>query len=90
VIGHVIEVNPAHGARSQYVVRKGKTAVLTAEKARDVLDSIPIMRNTGRGGKVNLKCNADSGGCSRLNSLSMTRSNPVSGAFALKPGSLDS
>jgi hypothetical protein len=34
--------------------------VLTAEKARDVLDSIPIMRNTGRGGKVNQKCNADS------------------------------
>jgi altronate dehydratase len=60
VIGHVIEVNPAHGARSQYVVRKGKTAVLTAEKARDVLDSIPIMRNTGPAGKVNQKCNADS------------------------------
>jgi hypothetical protein len=75
VIGHVIEVNPAHAVRDpKYVVRKGKTPVLTAEKARDVLHSIPIMRNTGRGGKVNQKCNADSGGCSRLNALSMTRS----------------
>ncbi len=33
--GHVIEVNPAHAARGpRYVVKKGKTPVLTAEEAR--------------------------------------------------------
>jgi hypothetical protein len=32
----------------KYVVRKGKTPVLTAEEARELLDSNPIIRNTGR------------------------------------------
>jgi site-specific recombinase XerD len=48
VIGHIIGVNPAHAVRGpKYVVRKGKTPVLTAEEARELLDSIPIARNTG-------------------------------------------
>jgi site-specific recombinase XerD len=41
VTGHVIEVNPAHAVRGpKYVVKKGKTPVLTAEEARTLLDSI--------------------------------------------------
>jgi site-specific recombinase XerD len=50
VTGHVIDVNPAHAVRGpKYVVRKGKTSVLTAEEARELLDSIPLVRkNTGR------------------------------------------
>ncbi len=52
VIGHVIDVNPAHAVRGpKYVVKKGKTPVLTAEEARELLDSIPIARNTARGGQ---------------------------------------
>jgi site-specific recombinase XerD len=50
VIGHVINANPAHAMRGpKYVVRKGKAPVLTAEEARELLDSIPITRNTGGG-----------------------------------------
>ena len=42
VIGHVIDVNPAHAVRGpKYVVRKGKTSVLTAEEARELLDTFP-------------------------------------------------
>jgi hypothetical protein len=49
VIGHVIDVNPAHAVRGpKYIVRKGKTSVLTAEEARELLDSIPLVRNVGR------------------------------------------
>ncbi len=49
VTGHVLDVNPAHSVRGpKYVVKKGKTAVLTVEEARELLDSIPIVRNTGR------------------------------------------
>jgi integrase/recombinase XerD len=45
VIGHVIDVNPAHAVRGpKHSVRKGKTPVLTAEEARTLLDSIPVMR----------------------------------------------
>jgi site-specific recombinase XerC len=48
VIGHVIDVNPAHAVRGpKYVVKKGKTPVLTAEEARELLDSIAVARNTG-------------------------------------------
>src|SRR5580698_8959445 len=33
VVGHIIDVNPAHAVRGpKYVVRKGKTPVLTAEE----------------------------------------------------------
>src|SRR5215831_6513257 len=49
VLGRVIEVNPAHAVRGpKYVVKRGKTSVLTAEEARELLDSIPLVRNTGR------------------------------------------
>jgi site-specific recombinase XerD len=49
VTGHVIDVNPAHAVRGpKYVVKKGKTPVLTADEARELLDSIPLVRNTGR------------------------------------------
>ena len=52
VTGHVLEVNPAHVVRGpKYVVKKGKTPVLTAEEARELLDSIPIQRNTAADGE---------------------------------------
>lgn len=42
VIGHAIEVNPAGSVRGpKYVVKKGKTPVLTAAETRMLLDSIP-------------------------------------------------
>ena len=48
VTGHVMETNPAHAVRGpKYVVKKGKTPVLTAEEARTLLDSIPIDSLTG-------------------------------------------
>ena len=47
-----MDTNPAHFVRGpKYVVKKGKTPVLTAEEARELLDSIPIMRNTAREGQ---------------------------------------
>lgn len=48
--GHVLEVNPAHAVRGpKYVVKKSKTLVLTAEEARELLDSIKMVRNTADG-----------------------------------------
>jgi site-specific recombinase XerD len=48
VIGHIIETNPAHAVRGpKYVVKKGKTPVLTAEEARTLLDAIPADTLTG-------------------------------------------
>jgi site-specific recombinase XerD len=42
VVGQVLAANPAAPVRGpKHVVRKGKTAVLTAEEARTLLDSIP-------------------------------------------------
>src|SRR5262245_11793065 len=39
VTGHVMEVNPAHAVRGpKYVVKKGKTPVLTADEALALLD----------------------------------------------------
>ncbi len=53
VTGHVLDVNPAHSVRGpKYVVKKGKTPVLTAEEARELLDSIAITRNTARDGSA--------------------------------------
>src|ERR1700732_2151110 len=47
VTGHVLEVNPAHAVRGpKYVVKKGKTPVLTADEARALLVSIPIAKAT--------------------------------------------
>lgn len=41
VVGHMVEVNPAHAVRgTKHGVRKGKTPVLTADEARGLLDSI--------------------------------------------------
>ena len=41
VVGHVLEINPAHAVRGpQHVVRKGKRPVLQGEEARCLLDSI--------------------------------------------------
>ena len=52
VIGHVLDVNPAHAVRGpKHVVKKGKTPVLTADEARELLDSIALTRNTGGGGQ---------------------------------------
>jgi site-specific recombinase XerD len=45
VVGHVLDVNPAHAVRGpKYVVKKGKTPVLTADEARMLLDCIKIVR----------------------------------------------
>jgi site-specific recombinase XerD len=42
VTGHVLDTNPAHAVRGpRYVVTKGKTPVLAADEARDLLDTIP-------------------------------------------------
>jgi site-specific recombinase XerD len=42
VVGQVVAANPAAPVRGpKHVVRKGKTAVLTADEARTLLDSIP-------------------------------------------------
>lgn len=41
VVGHVIEVNPAHAVRGpKHVVKKGKTPVLDREEARALLERI--------------------------------------------------
>jgi len=49
VTGHVLDVNPAHAVRGpKYVVKKGKTPVLTADEARDLLDSIEVVRTTAQ------------------------------------------
>ena len=48
VTGHLLDVNPAHAVRGpKYVVNKGKTPVSTAEEARELLDCIKLVRNTG-------------------------------------------
>ena len=48
VIGHVRDVSPAGAVRGpKYVVKKGETPVLRADEARELLDSIEIVRNTG-------------------------------------------
>ena len=45
--GHVLDVNPAHAVRGpKYVVKKGKTPVLNADEARELLDSIKIAKKT--------------------------------------------
>jgi site-specific recombinase XerD len=43
ITGQVIEVNPAAAVRApKHVVKKGKTPVLKADQARELLDSIPL------------------------------------------------
>src|SRR3954464_3830493 len=44
IVGHVLEINPAAAVRGpKHVVKKGKTPVLKADEARQLLDSIAIM-----------------------------------------------
>ena len=48
VLGHVIESNPAWSVRGpKHVVKKGKTPVLSAEEARQLLDSIDVGTMSG-------------------------------------------
>ncbi len=57
VTGHVLDVNPAHAVRgAKYVVKKGKTPVLTAKEARELLDSIEIVKKTGPRGDDAIIC----------------------------------
>jgi integrase/recombinase XerD len=45
IVGQVIDANPAAAVRApRHVVKKGKTPVLTADEARQLLDSIPLKR----------------------------------------------
>ena len=51
VTGHIIEVNPAHAVRGpKHVVKKGKTPVLNADEARELLDSIEITKTVALSG----------------------------------------
>lgn len=48
VVGQVLPMNPAHAVRGpKHVVKKGKTPVLTAAQARQLLDSIDITKVAG-------------------------------------------
>jgi site-specific recombinase XerD len=45
VVGQILPINPAHAVRGpKYVVKKGKTSVLAADEARELLDSIVIAK----------------------------------------------
>jgi integrase/recombinase XerD len=49
VVGHVLDGNPAHAVRGPtHRVKTGKTPVLTAEEARALLDSIPVVKAVRR------------------------------------------
>jgi site-specific recombinase XerD len=48
VIGHVLDVNPAHAVRGpRHVVKKGRTSVLNREEAKALLNAIDISSSTG-------------------------------------------
>lgn len=48
VLGQIVPVNPASSVRGpKHVVKKGKTPVLTAEEARQLLDSIDVRTISG-------------------------------------------
>ena len=48
VVGHVIEVNPAHAVRGpKHVVKKGRTPVLDRDEARALLAAIDTSSLTG-------------------------------------------
>jgi site-specific recombinase XerC len=48
IIGQVLAINPAHAVRGpKHVVKRGKTPVLTADQARQLLDSIDVSTVTG-------------------------------------------
>src|SRR3954447_18816348 len=45
ILGQVLDANPAAAVRApKHVVKKGKTPVLKADEARQLLDSIPLKR----------------------------------------------
>jgi site-specific recombinase XerD len=48
ILGQIIDANPAAAAvrAAKHVVKKGKTPVLTADEARQLLDSIPLSWST--------------------------------------------
>ena len=48
VMGHVLETNPASSVRGpRYSIKKGKTPVLSADEARQLLNSIPTADSRG-------------------------------------------
>jgi integrase/recombinase XerD len=48
VVGHVIDVNPAHAVRGpKHVIKKGRTPVLDREEARSLLAAIDTSSLTG-------------------------------------------
>ena len=48
VVGHVIDMNPAHAVRGpKHVVTKGRTPVLNREEARALLAAIDVSTLTG-------------------------------------------
>jgi site-specific recombinase XerD len=48
VVGQVVSANPASSVRGpKYVARKGKTPVLSADEARDLLESIAAKQRSG-------------------------------------------
>ncbi len=56
VTRHVLDVNPAHAVHGpKYVVKQGKTPVLMADEARELLYSIAITKNTGGNGQPESK-----------------------------------
>jgi integrase/recombinase XerD len=53
VVGQILPMNPAASVRGpKHVVKRGKTLVLSAEQARQLLDSIPIFRKDNRTGEA--------------------------------------
>jgi len=49
VVGQILATNPAHAVRGpKHVVKRGKTTVLTAEQARELIDSISLTRTIDR------------------------------------------
>jgi len=53
VIGQIVPHNPAASVRGpRYVVKRGKTPVLSADDARRLLDSIPTVRRTSHGQNI--------------------------------------
>ena len=60
ILRQVIDANPAVAVRApKHVVKKGKTPVLAADQARQLLDSIPLKRGKkpkpGRAGRINAR-----------------------------------
>ena len=48
VTGHIVATNPAAAVRGpKYVINKGKTPILTAEEARELIDSIDVTTIAG-------------------------------------------